>query len=133
MYHNCRVTHGIRHHGLLSYVPSGECQGERCDKRRNRRGITDREKDTVLIVFFFGRDRIDLSRIGIDRFFLVPYIFCQTVGGRGTYQEWGKDAVEMTQGSVINIPAGRTFLPFFYHWHDLSVMRLTVLSEMSRD
>ncbi len=33
------------------------------------------------------------------------------VGGRGTYQEWGKDAVEMTQGSVINIPAG------VKHWH----------------
>lgn len=33
------------------------------------------------------------------------------VGGRGTYQEWGKAAVEMTQGSVINIPAG------VKHWH----------------
>lgn len=33
------------------------------------------------------------------------------VGGRGYYQEWGKDAVEMTPGSVINIPAG------VKHWH----------------
>ena len=33
------------------------------------------------------------------------------VGGRGYYQEWGKDAVEMTSGSVINIPAG------VKHWH----------------
>lgn len=32
-------------------------------------------------------------------------------GGRGYYQEWGKDAVEMLPGSVINIPAG------VKHWH----------------
>lgn len=33
------------------------------------------------------------------------------VGGRGYYQEFGKEAVEMTPGSVINIPAG------VKHWH----------------
>ena len=33
------------------------------------------------------------------------------VGGRGYYQEWGKDAVEMTEGTVINIP------PEVKHWH----------------
>ena len=33
------------------------------------------------------------------------------VGGRGYYQEWGKKAVEMTPGSVVNIPAG------VKHWH----------------
>lgn len=33
------------------------------------------------------------------------------VGGRGYYQEWGKDPVEMTPGSVIEIPAG------VKHWH----------------
>lgn len=33
------------------------------------------------------------------------------VGGRGYYQEEGKEAVEMTPGSVINIPAG------VKHWH----------------
>ena len=33
------------------------------------------------------------------------------VGGRGYYQEWGKDVVEMMPGSVINIPAG------VKHWH----------------
>ena len=33
------------------------------------------------------------------------------VGGRGYYQEWGKDAVEMIPGRVINIPAG------VKHWH----------------
>ena len=33
------------------------------------------------------------------------------VGGRGYYQEWGKEAVEMTSGSLVNIPAG------VKHWH----------------
>ena len=33
------------------------------------------------------------------------------VGGKGWYQEWGKDAVEMTPGTVINIPAN------VKHWH----------------
>lgn len=33
------------------------------------------------------------------------------VAGRGYYQEWGKDPVEMTPGTVINIPAG------VKHWH----------------
>ncbi len=33
------------------------------------------------------------------------------VGGRGYYQEWGKEAVEMTLGDVINIPVG------VKHWH----------------
>lgn len=33
------------------------------------------------------------------------------VGGRGFYQEWGKEAVEMTPGKIINIPAN------VKHWH----------------
>lgn len=33
------------------------------------------------------------------------------VGGRGYYQEWGKEAVEMTPGTVIEIPEGAK------HWH----------------
>ncbi len=33
------------------------------------------------------------------------------VGGRGYYQEWGKPAVEMTPGKVIQIPEG------VKHWH----------------
>lgn len=33
------------------------------------------------------------------------------IGGRGFYQEWGKEAVEMTPGKVINIPAE------VKHWH----------------
>ena len=36
------------------------------------------------------------------------------VGGRGYYREWGKDPVELTEGSVINIPAG------VKHWHGAS-------------
>ena len=33
------------------------------------------------------------------------------IAGRGYYQEWGKKAVLMTQGDVINIPVG------VKHWH----------------
>ena len=33
------------------------------------------------------------------------------IGGRGYYQEWGKDAVQLTPGKVINIPAE------VKHWH----------------
>lgn len=33
------------------------------------------------------------------------------VGGRGFYQEWGKDAIELTPGKIINIPAE------VKHWH----------------
>lgn len=36
------------------------------------------------------------------------------VGGRGYYQEWGKEAVEMTPGDVINIPVG------VKHWHGVA-------------
>ena len=33
------------------------------------------------------------------------------IGGRGYYQEWGKEAVAMTPGTVIHIPAE------VKHWH----------------
>ena len=33
------------------------------------------------------------------------------VAGRGYYQEWGKDAIEMRPGDCVNIPAG------VKHWH----------------
>ena len=33
------------------------------------------------------------------------------IGGRGYYQEWGREAVEMSPGTVINIPAE------VKHWH----------------
>ena len=34
-----------------------------------------------------------------------------SIGGRGYYQEWGKEPVEMNSGDVINIPAN------VKHWH----------------
>ena len=39
----------------------------------------------------------------------VQVLIC--VGGRGWYQEWGKEPVEMTPGTVIDIPAEAK------HWH----------------
>ena len=33
------------------------------------------------------------------------------VGGRGYYQEWGKEPLEMTPGTLVNIPEG------VKHWH----------------
>ena len=39
----------------------------------------------------------------------VQVLVC--VAGRGWYQEWGKEAVEMTPGTVIAIPVG------VKHWH----------------
>lgn len=36
------------------------------------------------------------------------------IGGRGYYQEWGKDPIEMKPGDVINIPAN------VKHWHGAS-------------
>ena len=37
------------------------------------------------------------------------------VGGRGWYQEWGKEPVEMRPGTVVNIPAN------VKHWHGAAV------------
>lgn len=39
----------------------------------------------------------------------VQVLMC--VGGRGWYQEWGKEAIPMTPGTVITIPEG------VKHWH----------------
>ena len=36
------------------------------------------------------------------------------VGGRGYYQDWGKEPVERTPGTVVNIPAN------VKHWHGAS-------------
>ena len=36
------------------------------------------------------------------------------VGGRGYYQEWGKEPVMMVPGTVVNIPEG------VKHWHGAS-------------
>ena len=45
------------------------------------------------------------------------------IGGRGYYQEWGKEAVEMTPGTVINIPAE------VKHWHGLRRIRGSHISQ----
>lgn len=42
-------------------------------------------------------------------YYLKSHLIC--VAGRGWYQEWGKDPVEMTPGTVIAIPAE------VKHWH----------------
>lgn len=39
------------------------------------------------------------------------YADFNNVGGRGYYQEWGKEPVEMNPGDVIHIPAN------VKHWH----------------
>lgn len=39
----------------------------------------------------------------------VKILVC--VGGRGYYQEWGKEAQELHPGDVVNIPVG------VKHWH----------------
>lgn len=36
------------------------------------------------------------------------------VAGRGYYQEWGKNAIKMLPGDVVNIPAN------VKHWHGAS-------------
>ena len=33
------------------------------------------------------------------------------IGGRGYYQEWGKEPQELNVGDIVNIPAG------VKHWH----------------
>ncbi len=53
------------------------------------------------------------------------------VAGRGWYQEWGKDAVEMTPGTVIAIPVG------VKHWHgaakDSWFQHLTYMTKVGKD
>ena len=53
------------------------------------------------------------------------------VAGRGWYQEWGKEAVEMTPGTVIAIPVG------VKHWHgaakDSWFQHLTYMTKVGKD
>ena len=53
------------------------------------------------------------------------------VAGRGWYQEWGKEAVEMTPGTVIAIPEG------VKHWHgaakDSWFQHLTYMTKVGKD
>ena len=87
------------------------------------------EPNDVYASYFSGRSflaPVSVSQIGIHNVTFEPG--CQNnwhihhaksgggqmlicVGGRGWYQEWGKDPIEMTPGIVINIPAN------VKHWH----------------
>ena len=59
----------------------------------------------------------------------VQVLVC--VAGRGWYQEWGKEAVEMTPGTVIAIPVG------VKHWHgaakDSWFQHLTYMTKAGKD
>lgn len=44
-------------------------------------------------------------------FYAVAKCGSVCVGGEGYYQEWGKKAIKMRAGDVVNIPAG------VKHWH----------------
>ena len=59
----------------------------------------------------------------------VQVLVC--VAGRGWYQEWGKEAVEMTPGTVIAIPVG------VKHWHgaakDSWFQHLTYMTRVGKD
>ena len=59
----------------------------------------------------------------------VQVLVC--VAGRGWYQEWGKEAVEMTPGTVIAIPVG------VKHWHgaakDSWFQHLTYMTRLGKD
>lgn len=59
----------------------------------------------------------------------VQVLVC--VAGRGWYQEWGKEAVEMTPGTVIAIPIG------VKHWHgaakDSWFQHLTYMTRVGKD
>ena len=59
----------------------------------------------------------------------VQVLVC--VAGRGWYQEWGKEAVEMTPGTVIAIPVG------VKHWHgaakDSWSQHLTYMTRVGKD
>lgn len=59
----------------------------------------------------------------------VQVLIC--VSGRGWYQEWGKDAVALTPGTVIEIPEG------VKHWHgaaaDSWMQHLVIHKDVQRD
>ena len=59
--------------------------------------------------FFVGQSY--LAPVSTQQVPVFNVTFEPCVGGRGWYQEWGKEAVEMTPGTVVNIPAN------VKHWH----------------
>ncbi len=87
------------------------------------------EKNKAYAKFFVGQSYLNMlstQQVGIGNVTFEPncrnnwHIHHATKGGgqilictagRGYYQEWGKEPVEMTPGMVINIP------PEVKHWH----------------
>ncbi len=58
---------------------------------------------------YFGEDALDYLRDELPKYGDNVVLIC--VGGRGYYQAWGEAPVEMTPGTLINIPAN------VKHWH----------------
>ena len=107
----------------------------------NTPALTDKEKYAQSIMFPIGEPNIAYAKYFIGNSYLAPVstehvkIYNVTfepkcrnnwhihhaksgggqmliaVGGRGYYQEWGKEPIEMKPGDVINIPAN------VKHWH----------------
>ncbi|MCM1008437.1 MAG: cupin domain-containing protein [Ruminococcus flavefaciens] len=87
------------------------------------------EKNEAYAKFFVGQSYLNMlstQQVGIGNVTFEPscrnnwHIHHATKGGgqillctagRGYYQEWGKEPIEMTPGMVINIP------PEVKHWH----------------
>ncbi|MCM1228076.1 MAG: cupin domain-containing protein [Clostridium sp.] len=87
------------------------------------------EKNEAFAKFFVGQSYLNMlstQQVGIGNVTFEPgcrnnwHIHHASKGGgqillctagRGYYQEWGKEPVEMTPGTVINIP------PEVKHWH----------------
>ena len=104
-------------------------------------GLSDKDKYAQTIMFPIGEPNIAYAKYFIGQSYLAPVSTSQVkiynvtfepkcrnnwhvhkatsgggqmlivVGGRGYYQEWGKSAIEMKAGDVINIPAN------VKHWH----------------
>ena len=103
--------------------------------------LTDKEKYAKTIIFPIGEPNTAYAKYFIGRSYLAPISLKQVmifnvtfepkcrnnwhihkakanggqmliaIGGRGYYQEWGKEPIEMKPGDVINIPAN------VKHWH----------------
>lgn len=107
----------------------------------NSQNITDKEKYAQTIMFPIGEENTTYAKYFIGTSYLAPISTTQVkmfnvtfepkcrnnwhihraktgggqilivVGGRGYYQEWGKEAQELNVGDVVNIPAN------VKHWH----------------
>ena len=87
------------------------------------------EENTAFAQYFVGKsylNMLSLEQVGIGNVTFEPGCrnnwhihhaksgggqILLVTGGRGYYQEWGKEARELHPGDVVNIPAG------VKHWH----------------